>query len=493
MPQVLLPRRVLDLLPLTLLSLCIVLVQAGAFSICRMGAAATSGGIGLPIRSALRCLGMTPPNISLLLGRKGGAASSSDESSREIASSWMRTREVRNGYTSDGRRRLLSMAELFASKDSSNEKKSLTDGTFAASGNKNLFSRDGVFKLAGYAAVAYIGKQFFNGGRYDDEPDLSGKVAVITGGNSGIGKETAIRLATLGARVLIACRNSEKGEAAVRDIVNAVSPSSTVEGASRKKNAAPPQVESLVMDLSDLKSIDRFATELNKHVDKVDILVNNAGVMAVSNLERTQDGFERQLGVNHLGHFHLTNRLFDLLLKGAATRDGARIVNVASEAHRFGGLDLQDPNYLTREYKKWEAYGQSKLANILFTRELHRRLAEKGMDKKVLALCCHPGVVRTELGRYLIDDIPSVGKVALAPVALAGWYFTKSPKQGSQTQVYLAASPTLKDEAERGAAVGGTYFSDCRPKKTTKEAEDLDAAGKLWKLSEKLTGSSFSV
>jgi NAD(P)-dependent dehydrogenase (short-subunit alcohol dehydrogenase family) len=398
-----------------------------------VGDAATVGGcVGLPIRSAVSCLGMTPPNISLLLGRKGGAASSSDESGREIASSWMRSREVRNGYTSDGRRRLLSMAELFASKDSNNEKKSLPDGTFAATGKKNLFSRDGVFKLAGYAAVAYIGKQFFNGGRYDDEPDLSGKVAVITGGNSGIGKETAVRLAMLGARVLIACRNPEKGEAAVRDIVNAVSPSSsTMEGASRKKsNAPPPQVESLVMDLSDLKSIDRFATELNKHVDKVDILVNNAGVMAVSNLERTQDGFERQLGVNHLGHFHLTNRLFDLLLKGAATRDGVRIVNVASEAHRFGGLDLQDPNYLTREYKKWEAYGQSKLANILFTRELHRRLVDKGMEKKVLAVCCHPGVVRTELGRYLIDDIPSVGKVALAPVALAGWYFTKSPKQG---------------------------------------------------------------
>lgn len=440
MPVVLFPRRALDLLPLTLLSLCVVLVQAVAFSIRGdgggMGAAAASGGaVSLPIRSALRCLGMTPPNISLLLGRKGGAGSSSDESGREVASSWMRTREVRNGYTSDGRRRLLSMAELFASKDSNNEKKSPPDGTFAATGNKNLFSRDGAFKLVGYAAVAYIGKQFFNGGRYDDDPDLSGKVAVITGGNSGIGKETAIRLATLGARVLIACRNPEKGEGAVRDIVNAVSPSSSaaspVEGASSKKsNGPPPQVESLVMDLSDLKSIDRFATELNKRVDKVDILVNNAGVMAVSNLERTKDGFERQLGVNHLGHFHLTNRLFDLLLKGAATRDGARIVNVASEAHRFGGLDLQDPNYLTREYKKWEAYGQSKLANILFTRELHRRLAEKGMEKKVLAVCCHPGVVRTELGRYLIDDIPSVGKVALAPVALAGWYFTKSPKQG---------------------------------------------------------------
>jgi len=440
MPLVLLPRRALDLLPLTLLSLCVVLVQAVAFSIRSGGggmgaAAAAGGGVSLPIRSALRCLGMTPPNISLLLGRKGGAASSSDESGREVASSWMRTREVRNGYTSDGRRRLLSMAELFASKDSNNEKKSPPDGTFAATGNKNLFSRDGAFKLVGYAAVAYIGKQFFNGGRYDDDPDLSGKVAVITGGNSGIGKETAIRLATLGARVLIACRNPEKGEAAVRDIVNAVSPSSSaaspVEGASSKKsNGPPPQVESLVMDLSDLKSIDRFATELNKRVDKVDILVNNAGVMAVSNLERTKDGFERQLGVNHLGHFHLTKRLFDLLLKGGATRDGARIVNVASEAHRFGGLDLQDPNYLTREYKKWEAYGQSKLANILFTRELHRRLAEKGLEKKVLAVCCHPGVVRTELGRYLIDDIPSVGKVALAPVALAGWYFTKSPKQG---------------------------------------------------------------
>ena len=101
----------------------------------------------------------------------------------------------------------------------------------------------------------------------------------------------------------------------------------------------------------------------------------------MSNLERTKDGFERHLGVNHLGHFHLTNRLFDLLLKAGATKDGARIVNVASEAHRFGGLDLEDPNYQRREYRKWEAYGQSKLANILFTRELHRRLADKGLGR----------------------------------------------------------------------------------------------------------------
>lgn len=430
-------QRGIERMLLAVLSLGTVLVQAKAFSFHGgggVGSCATKVGsrFVVPTLFSPGCVSMARPVTPLLASLRGGATNGA-EGGRDVASSRVRVREVRrNGYTSDGRRRLLSMRELFGHQEGSPEGNDSSGGLFSAAGSQKLFSRDGALRLVGYAAVAYIGKQVFNGGRYDENPDLAGRVAVITGGNTGIGKETAIRLASMGARVLIACRNPEKGETAVRDILDAVSPPSATDApvSGRKAINSPPQVESLVLDLADLKSIDRFATELGKRVDWVDMLINNAGVMAVSRLERTKDGFERHLGVNHLGHFHLTNRLFDLLLKGGSTREGVRIVNVASEAHRFGGLDPQDPNYLRREYKKWEAYGQSKLANILFTRELHRRLAEKGLDKRILAVCCHPGVVRTELGRYLIDDIPSVGKVALAPLALAGWYFTKSPKQG---------------------------------------------------------------
>lgn len=308
------PKPTLATLPflLTLLSLCVVLARAGAFS--------------------LSSFPSTSP--SSYLARQRGGSSNHDDAHTYTP----RIREVRNGYTSDGRRRLHSLNELFSKSSSSssssqsnnnNNLKSLdpTVASFSSSSSsKGLFSRDGIFKVVGYAAVAYIGKQFFNGGRYDDEPNLSGKVCVITGGNTGIGKETAIRLAEMGARVIIACRNPERGEAAVKDIIAAVAPPSSsgvvasagaaTTSSSSNSKKRQPQVEALTMDLSDLKSIDRFANELSRRTEKVDILINNAGVMAISRLERTKDGFERHLGVNHLGHFHLTNRIFDLLLKG---------------------------------------------------------------------------------------------------------------------------------------------------------------------------------
>uniref|UniRef100_A0A8C6SYS5 Retinol dehydrogenase 12, like n=1 Tax=Neogobius melanostomus TaxID=47308 RepID=A0A8C6SYS5_9GOBI len=272
---------------------------------------------------------------------------------------------------------------------------------------------------------------------------LDGKTVVITGANTGIGKEAAIDLAKRGARVIMACRDMERGQAALKEVV---------------ESSANENVACMKLDLSDTKSIREFADNINKGEEKLNILLNNAGVM-VCPYGKTADGFEMQIGVNHMGHFLLTYLLLDLIKKSAP----ARIINVSSVAHRFGSINLEDINS-EKSYDKNGAYAQSKLANVLFTRSLAKRLEGTG----VTAYSLHPGVVQTDLCRHLNGPQKFVMKV-ISP-------FTKSSTQGAQTSIYCAVEPSLDKES-------GGYYSDCAPAKCSAKAQDDDMAQRLWELS----------
>ena len=209
-------------------------------------------------------------------------------------------------------------------------------------------------------------------------PSQAGRVAVITGANSGIGYDTALELARAGAEVVLACRSVERGEAALSSLKEAI-----------------PEAKAAMMplDLADLDQVAQFANDLRERFDRVDLLINNAGVMMVPKGETVQ-GFETQFGVNHLGHFALTGHLLGLM-----SLEGARVVNVSSVAHRRGRIDLDDLNWESRPYNKVAAYGQSKLANLLFTLELQRRLDSAGA--RVMAVSAHPGWSNTNLASHL--------------------------------------------------------------------------------------------
>ena len=222
-----------------------------------------------------------------------------------------------------------------------------------------------------------------------NSPDLHDQVIVVTGGNSGIGKEAAAALATMGATVVITARNAEKGADALDEI---------------RRRSASSTVEVMALDLADFASIRSFAAELLDRHDRLDVLVNNAGGILSDRLETVQ-GFEMTFGVNHLGHFLLT----DLLLDRLRASTPARVINVTSAGHRFayGGLDFADLQ-TERRYWSMDAYGKSKLANILFTRELAKRLVGTG----VTANCLHPGVVRTGFGSA--DDMSGIEHLTVA-------------------------------------------------------------------------------
>ena len=204
--------------------------------------------------------------------------------------------------------------------------------------------------------------------------DLSGRTALITGGYSGLGKETARAMAAKGAHIILSGRDADKLDDAAQEIADAT-------GA---------KIETLVCDLASLDSVRKAAKEASERFDKIDLLINNAGVMAPP-LKRTAEGFELQFGTNHLGHFLLTNLLMPLVEKG----DRPRIVNLSSRAHHLDHVHFDDPNYEKRDYEKWTAYGQSKTANILFSVGLEQRLGDKGIHSYAL----HPGGIQTNLGR----------------------------------------------------------------------------------------------
>ena len=283
---------------------------------------------------------------------------------------------------------------------------------------------------------------------------MKGKTVVITGGNSGIGLETAVGLARKGAEVIITARDPERGKRAVDDI---------------KSRSGSDTVDLAVFDLGDLASTRAGAAELLDRCPRIDVLVNNAGVVLTERTE-TPDGYESTFAINHLGPFLLTNLLLDRIKASAP----ARIVNVSSTAHRGArsGLDFNDLHN-TGRYRQMRVYSQSKLANILFTTELARRLEGTGVTVNSL----HPGTVRTGYGR----DGDTTGLLALG--IKIGSRFFLSPEKGADTSIYLAASPDV-------ATVSGEYFIKRKVRKASSAARDDDAARRLWDVSEQMVGVS---
>ncbi|XP_054152540.1 retinol dehydrogenase 12-like [Oppia nitens] len=279
---------------------------------------------------------------------------------------------------------------------------------------------------------------------------LDGQVVVITGANTGIGKETARDLAKRGAKVIIGCRDETRGEDAIKDIQTKI---------------PKADITTMKLDLSSQKSVREFAQQLAEKYQRIDILINNAGVQLKDRSE-TIDGFEMTFGTNHLGHFLLTMLVLPLLRNSPK----ARIVNLTSVGHNYGVIDFNDIHTLNKPYDMWEVYGQSKLANILFTRELARRL---GNDSSINVYAVHPGGVRTDIARNLTFQMKVFMNV-LGQVILI------SAKSGAQTSLYCAIDEALDNET-------GYYYENChRNDKLAPKTKDDETAQRLWELSAQL-------
>jgi len=286
-------------------------------------------------------------------------------------------------------------------------------------------------------------------------PALDGRTFVVTGANSGIGRRAAQHLAAKGAHVILAVRTVEKGESAAAEM--------------------PGSTEVRRVDLADLASVRAFADTFTGD-DKVDVLVNNAGLMALPE-SRTADGFEMQFGTNHLGHFALTNLLLPRITQ--------RVVTIASTAHRFGKIRLDDLNWEEPgSYDRWRAYGQSKLANLLFSAELQRRLAASGSP--VIATAAHPGYAATHLQERTGSRLQN------AAMSFANRVFAQSDEAGAWPTLYAATADVPGD-----AFAGPSGFQEMRgtPKLVgrTRAARDEAVAKALWERSEELTGVTFPV
>lgn len=294
-------------------------------------------------------------------------------------------------------------------------------------------------------------------------PSLTGRVAVVTGGNSGIGLEAARAFAAAGAHTVLACRNLTKAKAAAAEL--------------------PGSAEALELDLAALASVHAFATTVAARFDRVDLLVNNAGIMAAPR-RLTDDGFELHLGVNHLGHFALTGLLWPLLTSGAPGAAAVRVVTVSSGGHRRNALDFDDLG-LEREYSRWTAYGRSKLANLLFAYELDRRAKRHGLD--VVSVACHPGVARSNL----TTTGPAVGGERPPWWLRLAYVAAQSAADGAKPTVFAALDPSVRG----GECVGPTRLGQSRGRpgfvSTSPQSHDVEAAGRLWSESERLTGVRF--
>jgi len=302
----------------------------------------------------------------------------------------------------------------------------------------------------------------------DDMPDLSGKTIVVTGGNSGIGYEAALEFARKRADVILACRDLGKARTAAAQI-SASSPGA--------------KVEVMELDLANLASVRGFSDAFHRGHPALHVLCNNAGVMAIP-YRRTVDGFEMQFGTNHLGHFALTGLMLDRLL----ATEGGRVVNVASGAHRMGKIRFDDLQW-HNGYRKWMAYGQSKLANLLFTFELQRRADASGA--KLLSVACHPGYAATNLqaagprmqGSSMMESLFSVGNSL----------FAQSAAMGALPTEYAAVASDVHGGDYIGPDGIGEMWGHPVKVGCSAAARDTAAAARLWELSEQLTNVHYTL
>lgn len=297
-----------------------------------------------------------------------------------------------------------------------------------------------------------------------DMPDLSGRLAVVTGANSGLGLETARGLSQAGARVVLACRNQAKGERAIQDI---------------RADVPDADLQVRALDLADLASVAEFARNLCRDDVAIDMLVNNAGVMALP-AARTADGFEVQIGTNHLGHFALTARLWPVLPQ-------ARIVTLTSLMHQIGEISRDDLNWQRRRYRKWPAYGQAKLANLLFALGLNRRIEAAGAQ--AISVAAHPGYAATHL--QLAGPEMAGSRLSALGMRLGNRVFAQSRAQGALPSLYAASEPGVTG----GTLYGPDGFRELwgRPIRVKPAGRALkqDVAQWLWTESERLTGVTF--
>lgn len=284
--------------------------------------------------------------------------------------------------------------------------------------------------------------------------NLQGKTVLISGATNGIGKQSALELAKMGAQVVIIGRNKTKTEESLREI---------------QSGSGNKDVHALIADLSSMAEVRRVAADFRKSYSRLDVLLNNAGAVFASRQE-TVDGYEMTFALNHLSYFLLTNLLLDMVKASAPSR----IVNVSSDAHTSAALNFDDlQNKQSYGMGGFRAYGQSKLMNIMFTYELARRLAGTGVTVNAL----HPGVVNTGFGR----NNKGLMSIAMNVISL----FTIKPEDGAKTSVYLASSPEVE-------GVTGKYFDKCKAKQSTAVSYDEAAQKRLWTVSEQLTGLTAS-
>ena len=296
-------------------------------------------------------------------------------------------------------------------------------------------------------------------------PSQAGKTVLVTGANSGIGYQAALEFARHGAHVLLGCRSEGKGKAALERLQREV------------PNAS---VELAVLDMASLASIRAFATKFVERGDSLDILVNNAGVMALPARELTADGFERQFGTNHLGHFALTGLLFSALGKAVAPR----VVTVASLAHRNGKINFDDLQS-ERKYVPWDAYNDSKLANILFAKELDRRSRAAGLP--LLSVPVHPGVSKTSI----IDNGPGSRGLKMKVMKLVAPLLMQDDAMGALPTEYAATSVDVRGGEYIGPDGMGEIKGHPKVVQPRPQALDETTARRLWEVSEQLTGVRF--
>jgi len=289
-------------------------------------------------------------------------------------------------------------------------------------------------------------------------PDQSGRVVIVTGANSGIGFETAQALAAKGAELILAVRDTNKGDEAAKRI---------------QQSFGKAKLHVLRLDLADLSSVKEFATNFMTTFSRLDLLINNAGIM-IPPYGKTIDGFESQMGTNHLGHFSLTAQLYPLLQQTPESR----IVNVSSNAHKMGALNFDDLGWEKRKYVAWKAYGDSKIANLYFTYELARKLVQ--VEAKVITTAAHPGLTETNLAKSKV--LRGLNRLV-----------AQTAPMGALPTLMAATEPSAKNGDYFGPSGMAEWKGFPKQVISNKLSHDEDHAQKLWTVSEELTGIKFSI